>query len=199
MTAEKPLREGKKKPAMIIAAVVLALIAAGFGIALFLTNGFSFGRITGKVYNVRNVYDEIWNLLKREERGEETVLTASDTEASKVYELGVFDYIRIPSCGATLSNRQGTLWISVNTGEYEPDLTGAPREKEVSLEYDVRTKTLTLYDVKAEKYLRDRFLSVYFARQDPEKPETKYSLDDLGEYSVRIIYNDETPSAENAG
>ena len=188
-----------KKTAVIITAVVLAAIAAGIGTALFLTNGFSVGRITGNVYNVRNVYDEIWNLLKREERGEKTVLTGSDPESSKVYELGVFDFIRIPSCGTTLSNRQGTLWISVNTGEYEPDLTGAPREKEVSLEYDVRTKTLTLYDVKAEKYLRDRFLSVYFARQDPDDPETKYSLDDLGEYSVRITYNDETPSAENAG
>lgn len=188
-----------KKTAVIITAVVLAVIAAGIGTALFLTNGFSVGRITGNVYNVRNVYDEIWNLLKREERGEKTVLTGSDPESSKVYELGVFDFIRIPSCGATLINRQGTLRIIVNTGEYVTDVTGDTREKIANAKYDVRTKTLTIYGIEAGDYLRDRFLSWYFALQDPEKPETKYSLDDLGEYSVRITYNDETPSAENAG
>ena len=80
-----------KKKAILIPIVVAAVLAIGTGLALFLTRGFTQGRITGRVYNVQNVYDELWNLLKREEYGQQTVLTGSDPTASKVFELGVFD------------------------------------------------------------------------------------------------------------
>ena len=179
-----------KKKAIIITVAVLVVLALGIGMTLFLTNGFTVGRITAKVYNVQNVYDEIWNLLKREEYGEKTVLTNSDPVASKIYELGFFDSIRIPECNTVLSNRTGTLWIHINTGEYKTDITGDTSEIVVSYEYDIRTKTLKLYGTENENYLLDHFLTTYFAWQKAGKSSTGYSTDNLGDYSVQIMYLD---------
>ena len=177
-----------KKKAIIIISILLAVLALGVGLALFLTNGFTVGRITDKVYNVQNVYDEIWNLLKQEEYGKKTVLTDLDPTASKVYELGVFDYLRIPKCNATLMNRTGTLWISINTGEFvTEDTTGRICEKYVVYEYDCHAKTLKITGTDNEDYLIDHFLTDYFKRQESDKSQTEYSIGKFGDYSTEIV------------
>ena len=176
-----------KRKAIIIISIVLAVLVLGVGMTLFLTNRFTVGRITAKVYNVQNVYDEIWNLLKQEEHGKKTVLTDLDPTASKVYELGVFDYIRIPKCNATLTNRAGSLWISIHTGEFVTDADGRICEKYVVYEYDFRSKKLKITGTDNEDYLIDQFLTDYFRRQASDKLQTEYSIGKLGDYSIEIV------------
>ena len=176
-----------KRKAIIIISIVLAVLVLGVGLTLFLTNGFTVGRITAKVYNIQNVYDEIWNLLKQEEHGKKTVLTDLDPTASKVYELGVFDYIRIPKCNATLTNRTGSLWISIHTGEFVTDTVGRIREKYVVYEYDFRSKKLKITGTDNEDYLIDQFLTDYFRQQASDKLQIEYSIGKLGDYSIEIV------------
>ena len=176
-----------KRKAIIIISIVLTVLVLVVGMTLFLTNGFTVGRITAKVYNAQNVYDEIWNLLKQEEHGKKTVLTDLDPTASKVYELGVFDYLRIPKCNATLTNRTGTLWISINTGEFVTDTVGRIREKYVVYEYDFRSKKLKITGTDNEDNLIDQFLTVYFRQQESDKLKTEYSIGKLGDYSIEIV------------
>ncbi len=175
----------KKKAIFVRTVVVIAVLFAIIGLTLFFTGGFTVGKITNRVYNTQNVYDEIWNLLLREEAGQETVLTCATANASKVYELGVFDYIRIPECHATLTNRTGDLRISINTGEFvTEEATGRTREKYVVYEYNYKTKTLRLSGTDSESYLADSFLSEYFKWQNVNTSKAKYSLENLGDYSV---------------
>lgn len=176
-----------KRKAIIVIAIVFAVFALVLGMMLFLTNGFTIGRITAKVYNVQNVYDEIWNLLKLEEHGENTILTDSDPDASKIYELGVFDFIRIPKCNATLTNRDGSLRISIHIGETVTDSTGGTYEKYVVYEYDCHSKTLKITGTDNEDYLINQFLTDYFKRQASDKSQTEYSIGKLGVYSIDIV------------
>ena len=175
-----------KRKAIIVIAIVFAALALVIGMTLFLTNGFTVGRITAKVYNVQNVYDEIWNLLKREEYGENTILTDSDPNASRVYELGVFDFIRIPKYNATLMNRTGSLWIQIHTGEIVTDETGI-YEKYVIYEYDCRSKTLKITGTDNEDYMINQFLTDYFKLQASDESQTDYSIGKLGDYSIEIV------------
>ena len=172
----------------IILLIIAATLAVSIGMTLFLTNGFTVGRITNKVYNVQNVYDEIWNLLKREEFGKETILTKSTSTSDKVYELGVFDYICIPECNTTMTNRTGSLWILIDTGETFAE-DGKLREKQVIYEYNYRTRTLMIHGTDSEDYLIEHFLTTYFSWQESGKAQEKYSLGNLGNYSIEIVDN----------
>lgn len=175
-----------RRTVVIIAAVITAIAVAVVGLAALLTNGFTYGKISNKVYNVQNVYDEIWNLMAAEGRGNETILTKATPGAEAVFEFGRLDYIRIPECKATLSNH-GTLWISIYTGEYVSEgPAGRICEKYVVYEYDCRAKALTISGTENEAFMTDRFLTEYFEWRKAADSRSDHSLDDLGDYSVTV-------------
>ena len=57
------------KKIMIRSAAVIAIIVVAI---LALTNFFTKGVITGKLYRVDNVYEEIWNMVNSENQGDYT-------------------------------------------------------------------------------------------------------------------------------
>ena len=61
-----------KRKIIIISAVVVTVIVVA---VLALTNMFTKGAITGKLYRVDNVYEEIWNMVTSEKNGTQTILT----------------------------------------------------------------------------------------------------------------------------
>ena len=177
-----------KKTVVIISTITVVITVAAVGLAAFLTSGFTFGKISKEVYNIQNVYDEIWNLVNSEGHGNSTVLTKAISDAEAIFELGVLDYIRIPECKATLSNRSGTLWISICTGEYFfEETTGRKSEKYVVYEYDCHTKALSISGSEDEAYMIDRFLTKYFEWKKASNSQSDYSLDNLGNYSVTLV------------
>lgn len=180
-----------KKKSFVRLAIISSLILASLsGAVLFFTNGFSVGRITGKVYNAQNVYDEIWNLMIREKRGEKTVLTDS-SGAGASFEFGTFSYIDIPECKANLSFSSGKLSIIIRTGEFFTEtVTEKTREKYVLYEYDPRTKVLSIKGAGNEDLLSGSFLSYYFRRQASRKSKPAYSTGEPGNYSVIINDSD---------
>lgn len=180
----------KKKTIVFTVTIILALAISVFGLIAFLTSGFTVGKITNKVYNVQNVYDELWNLVSSEGHGNNTVLTTATSEAKTVFEMGVFDYIQIPEYHMALSNRTGVLWIHIGTGEYYKDSIGRTREKTVDYEYNCRTKTLKTYYTENETYLIDLFLDQYFEWQKANNKNSHYSLEDLGDYSLIVAILD---------
>ena len=164
--------EMKNKTKKIIIAVLIFTIVA-IVMTLFLTDGFTVDRITGKVYNVQNVYDEIWNLMQLERQGQQTILTKYDPDSKRLYDFGQFEGIGIPICDAyVVLSRMGTLDIL------------RPEDCHNYIKYDCRTKTLTIHGTQDEDYLIEEFLTYYFNCQNAEKIDTKYSLDNLGEYNV---------------
>ena len=82
-----------KKKIIIFSTVTIAIIVVA---VLALTNKFTKGVITGKLYQVDNVYEEIYNMVISERNGTRTVLTTS-VEGSEVdYDFGFFSSINIP-------------------------------------------------------------------------------------------------------
>ena len=164
----------KNKTKKIIITVLIFTIAA-IVMTLFLTDGFTVDRITGKAYNVQNVYDEIWNLMQLERQGQQTILTKYDPNSKRLYDFGQFEGIRVPICDAyvELSRMMGTLNIL------------RPDDFHIYIKYDCRTKTLTIHGTQDEDYLIEEFMTYYFNCQNAEKIDTKYSLDNLGEYNVK--------------
>ena len=82
-----------KKKIIIFSTVTIAIIVVA---VLALTNKFTKGVITGKLYQVDNVYEEIYNTVISERNGTRTVLTTS-VEGSEVdYDFGFFSSINIP-------------------------------------------------------------------------------------------------------
>lgn len=166
----------RMKKTIVIAVVVIAVLLTS---TLVLTNNFTKGRITGRLYRVENVWEEIWNLMVSEKHGTRTVLTTS-TEYSYVdYDLGHFDHIYIAvcdGCGVTLSFHHDyglCIWLTETDGE----------QKTTTLyTYDYRSHTL--YGKQEEAYLTDRLLSSYFSWAGKD---SSFDLDDLGEYSFVMM------------
>ena len=177
----------KKKTIVLTVSIIIVLVVSVFGLIAFLSSGFTVGKISNRVYNVQNVYDELWNLVSSEGHGNDTILTTSTSEAKTVFELGVFDYIQIPECHITLSNRTGVLWIHIFTGEYYEDKYGKAEEKIVGYEYNCRTKELKAYHTDNEAYLIDFFLNQYFEWHKENNSKSCYSLEDLGDYSLVVV------------
>ncbi len=82
-----------KKKIIISGVVVISIIVVA---VIVLTNMFTKGVITGKLYRVDNVYEEIWNMVNSEKNGIQTVLTTSIEGSEVDYDLGCFAHISIP-------------------------------------------------------------------------------------------------------
>ena len=82
-----------KKKIIISSAVAISILVVA---VLTLTNMFTKGVITGKLYRVDNVYEEIWNMVNSEKNGTQTVLTTSIEGSEVDYDLGSFVQVSIP-------------------------------------------------------------------------------------------------------
>ena len=144
-----------KKKIIIFSTVAIAIIVVA---VLALTNKFTKGVITGKLYQVDNVYEEIYNMVISERNGTRTVLTTS-VEGSKVdYDFGLFSSIGIPV------NDAYTVVLSF----HHPDelriwLFENNHTNDDCACYVYNYKSNTLYGNQEEARLIEMFLSPYFS------------------------------------
>ena len=82
-----------KKKIIISSVAAISIIVVA---VLTLTNMFTKGVITGKLYRADNVYEEIYNMVNLEKNGAQTILTTAIEGSEVVYELGCFQQVRIP-------------------------------------------------------------------------------------------------------
>jgi hypothetical protein len=82
-----------KKKIIIFSAVIITIIVVAI---LVLTNMFTKGVITGKLYRVDNVYEEIYNMVISERNGFQTILTTSIEGSEVDYDFGCFEQVNIP-------------------------------------------------------------------------------------------------------
>ena len=149
------LKEGcyvKKKIIISVIAIIVIIVAV-----LDLTTMFSKGKITGKLYRVDNVYEEIWNLLNSEKGGKQTILTTSVEGAEINYDFGQFQNVYIPvndQCSVVLCFEHDELLIWIFDDYYK---------NEQSKYYVYNYKNNTLYGNCEESYLNDKFISLYYS------------------------------------
>lgn len=158
----------------IVAAVIIAIIVLA---ATWLTNGFTKGRVTGILYHVDNVYDEIWNLVKGEEWGTQTILTSSTEGAYTDTDFGLFRGIVIPELDIAITRYHSSLVFMLSMPDENSETV---KEKSVFFIYD--PKTNSLYGEEQESYFEEHFLSHYFSWA---KDTSKYTMDNKGEYSFQ--------------
>ena len=137
-----------KKKVVILITVVLVLI---FSAILFLTDMFTRSLITGKLYQVDNVYEEILNLVIDERSGKSTILTTATEGAFVDYDFGLFESVH-PADGIALSFDGYDLIIYL----YEDD----PEDNSC---YAYNYQTNTLYGDRDEFRLYEKFISSYFS------------------------------------
>ena len=148
-----------KKKILICSAVVITILVTA---VLALTNFFTKGVITGKLYRVDNIYEEIWNLVISEKCGTQTILTSA-TEGSYIdYDLGGFAQVSIPANDeyrVALTFRQNEshqeeliIWLFAKNGENQENAC-----------YVYNWQTNTLYGNQEESRLTDGFTSLYYS------------------------------------
>ena len=166
-----------KKKIIIFIAVIITII---FVATLALTNMFTKGVITGKLYRVDNVYEEIYNMVIAERNGAETVLTTSIEGSGVDYDFGCFVNVYIPvndEYDVVLSfvhQDELSIWIFENKN-YENNGT---RRKSSLYVYNYQSNTL--YGNREEAHLIEIFISPYFSWVENKE---KFNLDNLGNYT----------------
>ena len=171
-----------KKRILIAVAIFLSAAVLIVAAASFLTEGFTRGLLSRRIYRPQNVYEEIWNLMLTEKTsGTKTILTTGTEDAYEDWDLGIdFVGIYIPSSNASIhlhSLNKGRdyalvfrLWID--------------GQKSSTFVYDYQTKTLSA-DADSVP-LMEHFLADYFAwcEADPDF-DSDYSAEDLGDFTFR--------------
>ncbi len=160
-----------KKKIIIIGAAAIALIVAA---TLALTNMFTIGEITGKLYRVDNVYEEIWNMVNSEKNGTHTILTTSIKGSEVDYDLGSFQQVNIPV------NDEYSVVLSFNSGELSIWLFEHNRKSHDAALYVYNYQSNTLYGNKKESYLFDKFTSLYYSWAGNDG---KFDPEDQGNYT----------------
>lgn len=164
------------KKRIVIAVVVVAVLVTS---TLVLTNGFTRGCITGRLYREENVWEEIWNPVASEKHGTPTALTTSTEGSEVVFEFGNFEQVYIAlsdGCSVSLSflREDGLcIWLRETDGE---------QRTATLYTYDYRSNTL--YGEREETYLTDRLLPRYFVWAGED---SGYSPEDLGEYRFVLM------------
>ena len=163
----------KKKIIGTIVITIIIITTITVTSVLALTNMLTKGMITGKLYRVDNVYEEIWNLVNSEKNGIKTVLTIKVNGAYVDYDFGCFDRVVIPineDCNVVLSFGNDTMriWIFGDKNEYS---------KTPLYVYDYEKNTL--YGNREEAYLISNFTSLYYSWVGDN---SKFDLDNLGNY-----------------
>ena len=147
-----------KKKIIISVAIVTVIVVA----VLALTNMFTKGAITGKLYRVDNVYEEIWNMVNSEKNGTQTILTTSIEGSEVVYELGCFQQVSIPV------NDEYRVALCFDQNEFNQDeliiwlFENNDDDHDTPL-YVYNYQTNTLYGNRAESHLIDKFISFYYS------------------------------------
>ena len=149
----------KKKIIIFIAVTITLIVVAIFA----LTNMFTKGVITGKLYRVDNVYEEIYNMVIFERNGTQTILTTSIKNSEVDYDFGHFESINIPvndeySVVLCFVNQDELgIWI-VENNNFENNST----TRKSSL-YVYNYQSNTLYGNQEEAHLIDQFTSLYYS------------------------------------
>ena len=161
-----------KKKTIVFIAVTITLI---FVAILALTNTFTKGVITGKLYRVDNVYEEIYNMVIAEKNGTQTILTTSIENSEVDYDFGCFENISIPvndEYSVVLSfYNQDDLCIHI----FKNNSTDRSSSLYV---YDYQSNTL--YGNQDEAYLIEIFMMPYYSWAGNNG---KFNLDDHGNYT----------------
>ena len=166
----------------VIAITVILIIGI---IILGLTGMFTRGKITGKLYRVDNVYEEIWNLVNAERRGGETVLTTAVEGSYVDYDLGFFEGIKIPAdddyrISLTFWNDELSIYI------YAKDIHDHNNAR-----YVYNYETNTLYGNHEESFLHEKFTSLYYSWVGNDG---KFTPENQGDYTFVF---DEHPLSHN--
>jgi len=161
----------KKKKALLTCGLILVTVTVT---VLSLTGGFTRSAISGKLYRVDSVFEEIQNLLASEERGQSTVLTTAVEGAERHYEFGMFEGVRIPlkNHSVYLSFEGNKRLLSIRLTPYYH-----PHSFVVYL-YDYRSNML--YGNGKDSLLMDVFVSNYVYWRGENG---KFSADHVGDYT----------------
>jgi hypothetical protein len=165
----------KKK--IIISAVAIILIVVAI---LALTNMFTKGVITGKLYSVDNVYEEIYNMVISERNGVQTILTTSIEGAEIDRDFGFFEQVNIPVNDeydvALFFDNQDELGILIfENNNFENNGT---RRKSSLYIYDYQSNTL--YGDREEAHLIEIFILTYYSWIGSDG---KFNSENPGEYT----------------
>ena len=143
-----------KKKIIICGAVAISIIVVA---VLALTNMFTKGIISGKLYRVDNVYEEIWNMVNSEKNGTQTILTTSIEGAEVDYDLGFFQQVNIPI------NDEYIIALSFYQDELCIWLFEKNSKNHDAACYVYNYQTNTLYGNQEESHLIDKFTSLYYS------------------------------------
>ena len=143
-----------KKKIIISSAVAISIIVVA---VLALTNMFTKGVITGKLYRVDNVYEQIWNMVISEKNGNKTVLTTSIEGSEVDYDLGCFQQVNIPV------NDEYSVALSFYQDELCIRLHEKNSKNHDAACYVYNYQTNTLYGNQEESHLFDKFTSLYYS------------------------------------
>jgi len=143
-----------KKKIIISSAVAISIIVVA---VLTLTNMFTKGVITGKLYRVDNVYEEIWNMVNSEKNGTQTILTTSIEGSEVDYDFGCFEQVNIPI------NDEYSIALSFYQDELCIWLFEKNSKNNDAACYVYNYQTNTLYGNQEESHLIDKFTSLYYS------------------------------------
>lgn len=169
----------KKKIIIISVAIVTVIVVA----VLALTNMFTKGAITGKLYRVDNVYEEIWNMVNSEKNGTQTILTTSIEGSEVLYELGCFEQVSIPV------NDEYRVALCFYQNEFNQDeliiwlFENNDDDHDTPL-YVYNYQTNTLYGNQEESLLIDQFTSLYYSWVGKDG---KYDSGNQGDYTFMLV------------
>ena len=149
-----------KKKIIISGAVAISIIVVA---VLALTNMFTKGVITGKLYRVDNVYEQIWNMVISEKYGNRTVLTTSIEGSEVDYDFGCFEQVNIP-----VNNEYSVVLSFVNQDElsiliFENNNFENDSIRRKSSRYVYNYQSNTLYGNREEAHLIEAFISPYYS------------------------------------
>ena len=180
MEAEKKdIRKGKIRIILVVCLVLLCIFAKYGSFLTLLTRGYTQGVLTHRIYNVENVFDEIWNLVISESHGTRTILTKSTEGAFADYDLWQFSGLHIPEIGIGIAIHEFNEFKECDFYVHE-DGQERPTNEFV---YSYPNKTL-YYDGDPDSFFRS-FLKAYF---EWAGKSSKFALDRLGK--VETVFCD---------
>ena len=149
-----------KKKIIIFSAVIITITVVTI---LSLTNMSTKRTITGRLYRVDNVYEEIYNMVISERNGSQTILTTSIEGSWVDYDLGFFEQVHIPvndeySVVLSFVNQDELSILIFENNNFEND---SIRCKSSQYVYDYQSNTL--YGNREEAHLIEAFISPYYS------------------------------------
>ena len=144
-----------KKKIIIFSAVIITIIVVAI---LALTNMFTKGVVTGKLYRVDNVYEEIYNMVISERNGSQTILTTSIEGSEVDYDFGCFEQVNIP-----VNDEYAVVLSFVNQDELNIVLFENNNKGHDATRYVYNYQSNTLYGNREEAHLIEIFISPYYS------------------------------------